>query len=457
MNWFNKFFGAKHVDAKPQTKVDMAHPGAVTESAQALPAQGRCESIRNEAHLSPEQLREFVPLRDLDEAILVTLSHATLKYAKDAVLFQINEPCERLHYLMKGILQVQPAGQYGYLIGDHTVRSRLPLNTGHFYSATIQAVTEVELLEIPAEFNRLWLAHRDDENFIELLEITLPDTLPHKAVFESCVDAYRNHHLSLPSLPDVAFKLNQSMHRDISIKETVEILHLDPRIVAKVIQVANSPIYATGVNVSSCQAAVARLGLPATRNLVMSISMKELFHSSDPELTKAMRLLWKNCVYRASLCFVLAQECGEVLPEDAMLAGLLADIGEIPVIQFIDQQSCAENRPGFAEIQEVLPYFRAPVGVQLLRNLGLAAELSAIPLHAEDWYYDSGARMNLIDIVILAKLHSYFGSGHGLDLPYINTIPAYSKLPNGTLTPDLSLSVLHDAHARIREAMQLLA
>ncbi|HBA65319.1 MAG TPA: cyclic nucleotide-binding protein, partial [Methylococcaceae bacterium] len=80
-----------------------------------------------------------------------------------------------------------------------------------------------------------------------------------------------------------------------------------------------------------------------------------------------------------------------------------------------------------------------------------------IPHHAEDWYYDSGDKLTLTDIVILAKLHSYIGIQHERELPYMNSIPAYSKLNNGKLTPDFSLHILHKAQQRIDAAMQILS
>lgn len=100
---------------------------------------------------------------------------------------------------------------------------------------------------------------------------------------------------------------------------------------------------------------------------------------------------------------------------------------------------------------------RAAVGTLMLNSLGFADYLISIPHHSEDWHYESGEQLNLIDIIILAKLHSYFGSQQAHHLPYINTIPAYAKLKNGKLSPDFSLNVLRHASQRIKEAIAVLA
>ena len=170
---------------------------------------------------------------------------------------------------------------------------------------------------------------------------------------------------------------------------------------------------------------------------------------------KGMQQLWKDSLYVSSLSFVLALECSNIDPEDALLAGLVCDIGAIPLLHFAEQ--FPDKSPNLAELQSSLPYLRGPVGSLVLHTLGFSAELCNIPYLAENWLYDGGDQLTLPDIVILAKLHSYFGTRKSTGLPYINSIPAYSKINEGKLNPDFSLSILHQAQNRIHAAMQLLS
>ncbi|MDO8845749.1 hypothetical protein [Methylicorpusculum sp.] len=100
---------------------------------------------------------------------------------------------------------------------------------------------------------------------------------------------------------------------------------------------------------------------------------------------------------------------------------------------------------------------RGPVGRLVLHTLGFSEELTHIPYHAEDWYFDNNDQLGLIDIVILAKLHSFIGSERSKTLPAICSIPAYTKLNDGKLNPDLSLQVLRNAQQRIQAAMNILS
>jgi len=90
-------------------------------------------------------------------------------------------------------------------------------------------------------------------------------------------------------------------------------------------------------------------------------------------------------------------------------------------------------------------------------TLGFSEELSKVPEFAENWYYEIGNQLTLIDIVILAKLHSYISRKKTKGLPYINAIPAYSKLSGDKLDADFSLNVLGRAQQRVKASMSLLS
>lgn len=455
MNWFTKLFSRKSaapVAGRPAATAG-AQPAQADNNAGPQVAQPLSVAKQN---LAVEQLKKFAPLRDLDEPSLAAMPHATLHYKKGATIFMFGQHSDSVFYLLAGHIVMQPDADNNYEVVADTPLSSLPLNSGNRFGATATAVTDTSILEIPVELNRLW-ANKSQENAscVELVDIQLPDEISGNRFFNSFARAYRENKLRLPSLPDVAFKLKEAMLQEIGINDAVEIIHIDPPIVTKLIQVANSALYTTGSSITNCHDAVARIGLDATRNLVMGISMKQLFNCKDPELMKGMHTLWKNSLYVSSLSFVLAQECSRINPEDALLAGLIADIGAIPLLNFAEQ--FPEAYPSFEELQASLPYLRAPVGALVLHTLGFSEQLSNIPHHAENWLYDSGPEITLDDIVILAKLHSYFGTGKARDLPYINSIPAYAKLSDGKLNPDFSLNILQKAQHRINAAMLLLS
>lgn len=454
MNWFSSLFETK--TATRPSRQTLENP---TDPGLADAAQGA--EISNPYHiqvngLAAARLKMYAPLRDLDDASLNALPQRSLWYRQGNVLFTIGQRTNSVLYLLSGQLQMQPDAENSYEITANSTLSALPLNCGSRYGATATANTEVRILEIPIELNRLWAEKcREDSECIELVDIQMPPQISGSRFFSSFAQAFRENKLRLPSLPDVALKLKDAIQNNVGVHDAAEIIQLDPAIVAKLIQVANSPLYTTGQPIGNCHDAVARIGLNATRTLVMSISLKQLFSCTDPELMKGMLGLWKNSLYVSSLSFVLAQECSNINPEDALLAGLIADIGAIPLMHYAEQ--FPDGGPSFAELEAALPYLRGPVGALTLHTLGFPDSLGNIPFYAENWLYDSGSMLTVTDIVILAKLHSYFGTGAARDLPFINSIPAYSKLIHGKLNPDFSLMVLKKAQSRVHAAMNFLS
>jgi HD-like signal output (HDOD) protein len=451
MNWFNKLFSKPPKNISPKKKPDIA---AVTPNT-PLP----CSEPVATGHkrLSLATLKKFAPLRDMDDAYLEQLAHTTLGYAQGSVIFRLGQKTNSVFYLLKGSIELQPDSDNRYTLSAGSSLANLPLNSGKVCGATAFAQTDIIILAISGEFICRWSGKSLQPSVnVELLDIDLPEQIAGNRFFTSFSEAYRQNKLSLPSLPNVALRLKEAMEQDLGIHEAVKIIEVDVAIVAKLIQLANSPIYSPISPITNCQAAVTRLGLDQTRKLVMGISLKQLFRCQNMQLMEKMQDLWKNSLYISSLCFVLAQENGSPNPEDALLAGLVCDIGTIPILHFAEQNP--DEYPNIDILDSAIPFLSPSVGSLVLHTLGFAPELADIPKYAEDWFYESdGDKLSLVDIVILAKLHSYFGTSRAKEIPYLNSIPAYTKLKHSKLTPDFSLDILHKAQHRINAAMNFLS
>jgi len=96
--------------------------------------------------------------------------------------------------------------------------------------------------------------------------------------------------LVLPSLPDIAFKIRQTVESDTSnAQEIVSVINMDQSIVTKVLRMANSAMYNnTGKKIESCKAAYLRIGSKKLVNLVLSFTMKELFNTDLDVIKKKM-------------------------------------------------------------------------------------------------------------------------------------------------------------------------
>lgn len=452
MNWLTHLFSN---DAEKQSTQKTSRK-ATDQKEIFTPVKAKPTQI-SDKKISLTVLKNLIPLRELDDYHLAGLNQSVHYYKNNDILFIKGDPSQSVYYLLQGCIQMQPDCDNSYQLTADSEQAKFPLNSGKQMGATATAESEVILLLIDIKLNQFWGQASSSEEIacVELMDIVLPEPINDSRFFNSFTQAYKTNTLSLPSLPHVALKLKEAMQMAIGVNEAVEIIQIDPPLVTKLIQIANSAMYSPVTPITNCHDAVTRLGLNATRNFVLSIGLKQLFRCQNEQLMQGMQTLWKNSLYISSLSFILAQETGATNPEDALLAGLICDIGAIPLLHFAEQHS--DESPELRELEEAMPFLRAPVGTLVLHTLGFPDELCLIPQQAENWHYESGDKLDLIDIIILAKLHSYVGTKRAKDLPYINSIPAYAKLKNGKLTPDFSLQLLQKAQKRIDAAISILS
>lgn len=267
----------------------------------------------------------------------------------------------------------------------------------------------------------------------------------------------RSNQLTLPSVPDVAWKVRRLVDRDDTGAEQVaNAVSADPAMAAKLVRACNSPLYRGFSDVRNVREAVIRLGMRTTRQLVTVFSMRELFRSNRPSLQKGMDGLWRHSREVAALCWVLADNATFIDPEEALLAGLLHDIGVVPILV---QAEHHENLfASQASLDHVIAELRSDVGTAVLENWAFPAEFLDAVRNAENWSWESHeSSPQLADIVIVAQLHSMIGANQNSNLPSFDQVPAYRRLGALELNASRSLQLLTEARARVDEVHRLLS
>jgi HD-like signal output (HDOD) protein len=261
--------------------------------------------------------------------------------------------------------------------------------------------------------------------------------------------------LKTPSFPDVALKTRKAIQLDSEITDIVKIINMDPVIAAKLIQVVNSPLYRPANPISNCLNAINRLGRKTTRNLVIAFSMKSLIKSEKPLIKKLIQYNWLQSIKVSSISYTLAQLTQKVDPDEALLAGLLHNIGVLPILTFADSLPEGVYQP--ADIDLCINEIHGQIGSIILEKWEFPDNLKKIPLQSANWLTNTTGDLNLTDIVLLAKYHTFLASPGNTELPLINTLPAFQKLGNQLLTPEMSLQILHDAKQQISETMSFFS
>lgn len=414
-------------------------------------------SIRTEP-VPPEILRRLAPLAALSEEELIAFASERLMefYPAGSAVFRGGEETDTDIFLLKGTLMIGPERGTKRKVDSDSDAARFPLNRDGRASVTAHAWTDVWVLRVPTSILRQY-AERPQVRTISPPDLTrcpLPPELRGSSLFYVFCRTFHKGKLDLPAFPSVAFKLRQAMREEIDFVKATKIVQTDPALATKLIQVANSPLFLTAEPAKTCQSAIARLGLVATRNLIFSMSMKGIFNAGSPPIRKLMTEVWKTSLHMSVISSVLAAKTGQVDPDKALLGGLIVRIGAVPFLSFAEK--FRSEHQNSEELEVALPIIQGPVGQYLLAKWEFSDEYLDLPLIAEQWNYSSGTdRLDLADIVQLATWHSYLGTPRMADLPPISELPAYAKLKDATLTPEQSLKVLYDAKEQIAETLRV--
>ena len=259
----------------------------------------------------------------------------------------------------------------------------------------------------------------------------------------------------LPSLPDLALRIRRAIDDETSDARTIaRLVESDPAMAAKLLKAANSALYGGLGGVETTSSAVVRLGMQTTRQLVMTFALKEVFQSKDTAIRRRMQELWKHSAHIAALCFVLAREIQGLQAEEALLIGLVHDVGVIPILNYADKYPELTEDPSI--LDATVQRMRGELGAMILRQWHFPPEVVAAARDAENWTRRHNSAADFSDLVIVAQVHEFIRK-HDLEgLPALDDVSAIRRVFGGDATPEKSLQVLHDAKAQIDEMRSVL-
>lgn len=138
------------------------------------------------------------------------------------------------------------------------------------------------------------------------------------------------------TLPAVAGKVLALLSDDESnIKEIASIIETDPSLTLKILQMANSPLYALRQPVASVTQAILSLGVSRVTNIVLSVSIFSKYLMLARSVSTAfMERYWLHSSSVGTVARVLVSKIERNFKDAEFLAGLLHDTGKMAMMQF---------------------------------------------------------------------------------------------------------------------------
>jgi HD-like signal output (HDOD) protein len=268
---------------------------------------------------------------------------------------------------------------------------------------------------------------------------------------ERLFNAIEQEQISLPTLPEVALRVRDAVENDnSSASDVAEIITSDAAVTARLLQVVNSPLYGGRVAIESVQMAIARLGMPLVRDLVTSAVMKNMFQPTSDVLDQRLRDAWQNSVQVAAICRALAYTQPHLDTNQAMLAGLLHNIGVLPIYALAEADS--DLIQDEALLDHMTDSLYPDVGMYILSNWNFPQPLiKAVEFHRTLDYNPDG-RADYTDVVLVARLQT-LPEGHPDTLVDWSTVSAFKKVG---LEPEMEVISMEGAAEQIQEVENLL-
>jgi len=241
------------------------------------------------------------------------------------------------------------------------------------------------------------------------------------------LDDLESGQLQLPTLPEVALRVREVVDdENANAGQIAEIIAQDAALSARLIQVGNSPLYRGRQEIDRLPMVISRLGNKLVRNLVTSQVMKQMFQATNDIIDQRLRAVWEHSVQVAAIARALAGQCPGVLPDQAMLAGLLHDIGTLPILYRAEERDELLDTPDL--LDQLIARLHTRIGGAILKDWKLPHALVDVAAEHEDLHRSHDGPADLVDIVQVANLQSHIDNNHVLSQTDWTRISSFHRL-----------------------------
>lgn len=197
----------------------------------------------------------------------------------------------------------------------------------------------------------------------EAVEAPLLELIPEKDLFEPKKvrpeDLIRGG-VRLATLPELHLRLLSELNSPrCSPTRVAEMMATDTGLSARLLKIANSPLYGFAGRVDSVKRAFDLIGINELRTLILGMGTMSAFQDIPPRLMD-MRAFWRHSIACGVHAGLLGREVSGVSRERLFIGGLLHDIGQLVILK---KMPAAAMRAMLLCKAELLPLSEAETAV----------------------------------------------------------------------------------------------
>ncbi len=225
------------------------------------------------------------------------------------------------------------------------------------------------------------------------------------AMLEDIARELSGDEISFPTCFDAALQIRNAL-RDpqVSLRQIARTVSMEPLVAAKLLRVANSALHNPGgTPIVEVESAVGRVGVETARSVAFAVAMDQLLRSKDLVVFSAISTeLWRHTIRTAAAARVLARRCTRLNADEAMIAGLVHDLGAFYMLYRAAQYQELRIRP--ETVKFLIAQWHESIGESLMNALGLPAHIIEATRDHDQPRAEVGTPRTLADIVFVANL-----------------------------------------------------
>ncbi len=219
--------------------------------------------------------------------------------------------------------------------------------------------------------------------------------------------------IKLVSLPEIFIKINEMVDDPASSASDVgRVITQDPALTARLLKIANSPLYGFPSRIDTVSRAITIIGMRGIRDLVLATSTIGIFSRLSTDFLD-MSNFWRHSIYCGVLARLLAGQCNVLHVEPFFIGGLLHDIGQLIILNKLPEMAreahlrAKDSDLPLTEVErEVIGFDHAQVGAELLRFWRLPVNI----LDAVEFHHQPGEAKDAPVNAALVHIANHFAS-----------------------------------------------
>jgi HD-like signal output (HDOD) protein len=236
-------------------------------------------------------------------------------------------------------------------------------------------------------------------------EDVLDKTLNRKAFgfVQKLADELSNGRVYLPGIPEVALRVQRVLNdENATVDLIVRAVNAEPTLALQIMRMANSAALSSGTQqVYDVRAAVTRIGSSMIRSAALSFVVQQLKNTEELlPIRERLNILWQRGVAVGVTGRALASKMNGVLPDSALLAGLLHVIGRLYIITRLQQLPDVEQR---IAAEEGIKDWSGTIGKALLENWEMPEEYGEAVANYANPERENKGSVTLTDVLAAAN------------------------------------------------------